>query len=220
MRSQVRRMGTLSGMELLVDFFRELSTDPLDLRQVLDARAHDALQPAEPREQLLAAFRAYSRNAFQRRRGAPLGAPRPVPRDGEAVCFIANPLDQMQSGVVGGKRHQALAYPQLLEPGLPLRALGDAHQQKIGETDFCERFSRRAHLSLAAVDENHVGCDALPARDPGVAARKRLRQGAVVVSRREAFDIVAAGLASGPVTSDLAHRARPPGPAPRAARAP
>src|SRR2546425_11944164 len=94
MRSQVRKIGMLSGMELLVDFFRELATDPLDLRQVLYARAHDALQAAEAREQPLAAFGADPRNALQRRSGAPLGASRPVPGDGEAVRFIANPLDQ------------------------------------------------------------------------------------------------------------------------------
>src|SRR5882762_6704219 len=171
MRSQVRRIGTLSGMEFLVDFFRELATDPLDLGQVLDARAYNALQPAEPREKLLAAFGADPCNALQRRSGAPLGASRPVPGDGEAVCFIANALDQVQSRVVGGKRHRALADPQLLEPGLPLRALGNAHQQKVGETDLRERFPRRADLSFAAVYENQVGCDALPARDPGVTPR-------------------------------------------------
>src|SRR6266705_3200439 len=138
MRSQVRRIGTLSGMELLVDFFRELAADPLDLRQVLYARAHDALQAAETREQLLAAFGADPRNALQRRSGAPLGASRPVPGDGEAVRFIANPLDQMQPGVVGGKRHHALADPQLLEPGLSLRALGDAYERNVGESDLRE----------------------------------------------------------------------------------
>src|SRR6266581_8068348 len=183
MRSHVRRIGTLSGMELLVNFFRELAADSFDLRQVLDARAHDALQPAEAHEQLFAAFGADPRNALQRRSGASLGASRPVPGDGEAMCFIANPLDQVQSGVIGRKPYPMIADPQLFEPGLPLRALGDAHQDHVGETDLCERFPRRAHLSLAAVYENQVGCDALPARYLAVAARKRLRQGAVVVAR-------------------------------------
>src|SRR2546426_6855138 len=117
MRSQVRRFGTLSGMELLVDFFRELATDRLDLRQVLDARAHDALQAAEAREQLRAAFGADPGDALQRRSGASPGASRPVPGNGEAVCFIANPLDQVQSGMIGRKRHRTLADPQLFEPG-------------------------------------------------------------------------------------------------------
>src|SRR2546425_1399689 len=101
MRSHVRRIGTLSGMEFLVDFFGELAADALDLRQILDARAHDALQPAEAREQLFAAFGADPRNAFQRRSGASLGASRPMSGDGEAVRFVSNPLDQMQPGVVG-----------------------------------------------------------------------------------------------------------------------
>src|SRR5438445_1184934 len=196
MRSHVRRFGTLSGMELLVDFFRELATDPLDLRQVLDARAHDALQAAEAREQMLAALGADPGDALQRRSGSSLGASRPVPGNGEAVCFIANPLDQVQSGVVGGKRHRTLADPQLFEPRLSLRSLGYAYQQEVGETDLCERFARRADLSLAAVDENQVGRDPLPACDPAVAARKRLRQGAIVVARHQAFDVVAAVLAS------------------------
>src|SRR5438552_8897606 len=208
MRSQARRIGTLSGMELLVDFFRELSTDPLDLRQVLYARAHAALQAAEPREQLLAAFGADPRNALQRRSGAPLGASRPVPGDGEAVRFIANPLDQMQSGVVGGKRHHALADPQLLEPGLSLRALGDAYERNVGESDLGERFSRRAHLSLAAVDENQVGRDALPAGYPSVAARKRLRESAVVVARLHAFDVVATVFAPAHVHAIVHHAGR------------
>src|SRR2546430_15490236 len=101
MRSQVKRIGTLIAMKLLIDFFRELAADPFDLRQVLDARAHDALQPAEPREQLFAAFGADPRDSLQRRSGAPLGASRPVPGDGETVCLVANPLDQVQSRMVG-----------------------------------------------------------------------------------------------------------------------
>jgi len=92
-------------------------------------------------------------------------------------------LDQVQSGVIGRKRHRTLADPQLFEPRLPLRTLGYAHQQEVGQTDLCERFPRRVDLSFAAVDENQVGRDPLPACDPAVAARKRLSQGAVVVAR-------------------------------------
>src|SRR5437879_8974009 len=208
MRSQVRRIGTLSGMELPVDLFSELSTDPLDLRQVLDARAYDALQPAETREQLFAAFGADPGYAFQRRGGAPLGASRPVPGNGETVSLVANPLDQMQPGVVRGKRHPAPAYPRLLEAGLSLRAFGDAHERNVGETDFRERFSRRAHLSLAAVDEDQVGGDALPARYPAVAPRKRLREGAVVVARLHAFDVVATVFAPAHVHAIVHHAGR------------
>src|SRR5258705_11265116 len=111
MRSQVRRIGTLSGMELPIDFFRELAADALDLRQILDARAYDSLQPAEAREQLFAALRSDSRDALERRRCAPLGASRPVPGNGEAVRFVSNPLDELQSGVIGRKRDLLLADP-------------------------------------------------------------------------------------------------------------
>src|SRR5882672_2588023 len=205
MRSQVRRIGTLSGMESPVDLFREFATDALDLRQVLDAGAHHALQPAEAREQLLAAFGADPGDAFQRRSSAPLGASRPVPGDGETVRLVANPLDQVQSGVVRGKRHHALAYPQLLESWLSLRALGDAHERDVGETDLRERFLRCIHLSLAAVDENQVGRDALPARYPAVAPRKRLRQSAVVVARLDAFDVIATVFAPAHVHAIVHH---------------
>src|SRR5216683_2450673 len=92
MRSHVRRIGTLSGMQLPVDFFGELAADALDLRQILDARAHDSLQSAEAREQLFAAFGADPRDALQRRSRASLGASRPVSGNGEAVRFISGPL--------------------------------------------------------------------------------------------------------------------------------
>src|SRR6266850_5492887 len=170
MRSHVIRIGTLSGMELPVNFFGELAAATLDLRQVFDARAQDSLQPAEAREQLFAALRSDSRDALERRRSASLGTSRPVSGDGEAVRFVSNPLDQMQSGVVGGKRHHALADPQLFESGLPLRALGNAYERNVGKTDLRERFLRRIHLSLAAVDENQVRRDAFAACDPAVAA--------------------------------------------------
>ena len=122
--------------------------------------------------------------------------------------LVANPLDQMQSGVVRGERHRTLADPQLLEPGLSLRAFGDAHERDIGETDLRERFFRRAHLSLAAVDENQVGGDALAARYPAVAPRKRLRQSAVVVSRPCAFDVVATVFAPAHVHAIVHHAGR------------
>src|SRR5258708_39423637 len=151
MRSHVRRIGTLSGMELPVDFFGELAADALHLRQILDARADDSLQPAEAREQLFAALRSDSRDALERRRGASLGASRPVSGDGKAVRFVSDPLDQMQPGAVGGKRHPTLADPQLFESGLPFRALGNAHERKVGQTDLPERSLPRIPLSLAAV---------------------------------------------------------------------
>src|SRR5258708_4666392 len=171
MRSHVIRIGTLSGMELSVDFFGELAADALDLRQVLDARAHDALQPTEAHEQLFAAFGADPRDALQRRSRASLGASRPVSGNGEAVRFISNPLDQVQSGVMGRKRAPMPAAPQLLEPGFPPRALANPQERKVGEPALCERSPPRPPLPLPAVDKNKVRGAPLPAGDPAVAAR-------------------------------------------------
>src|SRR5262245_19637327 len=100
MRSQVSRIGTLSGMELPVDLFGELAADAFHLGQVLDARSHHALEPAEPGEQLPAPLRADAGDAFERRRGAALGAPRAVSGDGEAMRLFVDLLDQVQPGVV------------------------------------------------------------------------------------------------------------------------
>src|SRR5262245_62379490 len=100
MRIQVRRLGRLSGMELLVDLLRELTADALDLGQVLDARPHHALQAPEPRQQLFAALRAHSGDALERRGRAPLRAARPVARDRKAVRLVPDALDQMQPRVI------------------------------------------------------------------------------------------------------------------------
>src|SRR5262249_36081510 len=146
MRSQVSRIGTLSGMELPEDLLGELAADALDLGEVLDARAHDALQAAEAGEKLLAPLRADSRDALERRRGAALRAPRAVPGDGEAVRLVADVLDQVQAWVVGSEPHGAVADPQLLQAGLALRALRDADQRDVREPDLGERAARRADL--------------------------------------------------------------------------
>src|SRR6266700_1491781 len=208
MRSQVRRIGTLSGMELLVDFFRELATDPLDLGQVLDARADHALQPAEPRQQLPAALDADPGNALQGGGRAAPGAARAVAGDGEAVRLVADPLYQVQASVVGRKPHRALADPQLLQARLSLSPLGDADQRDVGEAGLRERLFCRFHLPLAAVDEDQVGDGALPARDPAVAARERLRERPVIVARRNALYVVAAVFAAAHVHAVVYHTRR------------
>src|SRR3989449_6329625 len=208
MRSQVRRIGTLSGMELLVDFFRELAADALDLGQVLDARADHALQPAEPRQQLPAALDADPGDALQGGSRAAPGAARAVAGDGEAVRLVADPLYQVQARVVGRKPHRALADPQLLQARLSLRPLGDADQRDVGEAGLRQRLFRRAHLPFAAVDEDQVGGDALPARDPAVAARERLSQRAVIVAGGDALDVVAAAVSPAHCPSGLKHTTR------------
>src|SRR5882672_4801043 len=167
-RSHVSRLGTLSGMELPIDLLRELAADALDLRQVFHARAHDAFQAAEPRQELFTALGAHSCNTLERRRGPALGAPSAVSGDCKAVCFVPDSLDQVQPGVVGRKPHGALADPQLLEPGLALGTLRDTDEGDIREPDLGQGFVRRADLPLAAVDENRIRRDPLAARDSAV----------------------------------------------------
>src|SRR5262249_17540587 len=111
----------------------------------------------------------------------------------------ADVLDQVQPGVIGSQLERTLADPQLLEPGLALRSLRDAEERDVREADLGERCLRRADLPLAPVDEDRVGRHALPARDPSIAARERLVERAVVVARREALDVVAAGFTPAPI---------------------
>src|SRR5262249_687770 len=206
-RIHVSRIGTLSGMELPVDLLRELAADAFDLGQVLDARAHHALESSEARQQLLAPLRAHAGDALERGRGAGLGAPRAVPGDREAVRLVADVLDQVETGMIGRQPERTLADPQLLQPGLALRTLGDADEGDVGKPDLGERRPRRPDLPLAPVDEDRVGRDALPARDASVAARERLVERAVVVARREALDVVAAVFAPAHV-HPIVHHAR------------
>src|SRR5882672_10794083 len=101
MRSQVRRFGTLSGMELPVDLLGELAADALDLRQVLHARAH-------------------ARDPLERGRGAALRAAGAMPGDGEAVRLVADLLDEVQPRMVRRQPHRLSSDPQLLQARLAL----------------------------------------------------------------------------------------------------
>src|SRR5215831_4012061 len=134
-RSQVSSVGTLSRMELPVDFLSELAADAFDLGQVLDASAHHALETSESGQQLLAPLRPDAGDAFERGGRAALGAPCTMPGDREAVRLVADMLDQVQAGMVGRQPEGALADPQLLQPGLALGALGDADECDVGQPD-------------------------------------------------------------------------------------
>src|SRR5437879_2683250 len=108
MRSQVRRIGTLSGMQFLVDFFGELAADALDLGEILDACAHDAPQAPEPGQQLPAALGPDAADALERGSRAPLRASRAVAGDREAVRLVAYLLDQVQPRMIGRERRGVL----------------------------------------------------------------------------------------------------------------
>src|SRR5262249_47202789 len=157
--------------------------------------------------QLLAPLRPDAGDPFERGRGAALGAPRPVPGDREAMRLVTDVLDQVQTGMIGRQPQRALADPELLEPGLALRTLGDPDEGDVREPDLRDRGPCRTDLALASVDEDCVGRDALPARDPPVAARERLVQRAVVIARRQALDVVAAVFAPAHV-HPIVHHAR------------
>src|SRR5687767_3881882 len=101
MRSQVRTLGRLSGMQLLVNSLREFAADPFHLTQFFHACRGDTTQAAETREQAVPAFGADSRDVFQGGMSARLGAANAMSRNREAVRFIPDLLQQMQSGMFG-----------------------------------------------------------------------------------------------------------------------
>ena len=152
-------------MQLAVNFFRQLAADAAHLGQVADARADHAFQAAEAGEQFLAPFGADAADALERRRQAGLAAARAVAGDGEAVRFVADGLDQMQPRIVARKLNTALriSADQLFQPRLALRALGHAEEEDVVHSQFRQEFPCHAHLALAAVDQDQVGHDALPA---------------------------------------------------------
>src|SRR5258706_12597807 len=118
-RSQVRMLGTLSGMQLPVDLFGERAADPVDLREVRDARAEHAAQAPEAREELPAALASDPGDALERRGDAALRAPRAGPGDREAVRFVAYFLYQVQSQVIRRQGERPARDPQLFESRLP-----------------------------------------------------------------------------------------------------
>src|SRR5271165_4401202 len=109
--NHVRRMGRLKGMqeskpnplrsmEPAVNLFGERAADPFDLAELVHARRFDAFEAAEAREQALTPLGADSADFLQCRRVPCLGAPCPVPRDGETMRFVAYLLNEVQCRMI------------------------------------------------------------------------------------------------------------------------
>src|ERR1051325_11548211 len=111
-----------------VDALRERPADAFDLGDVVDRRRLYAAQAAEVLDQRLPALRADAGDLVQHRSGALLAAAGAVADDGEAVCLVADRLDEMQPRV-RRRKLQAARFrfdDQLFQPGLSLRAFGHA----------------------------------------------------------------------------------------------
>ena len=159
-------------MQGVVNTLRKLFADTRDTGQIFHARARHFAQTSEPFEQFLPAHPTHAGYVFQDRRGARPCAALPMAGNGEAMGFVANLLDKVQSGRVRGQYNGRLVarQEQLLLTGFAIRPLVDPDHGHALHLQLLQNGLRRGDLSLAAVDEQHVGEPPLPLLEPGVAA--------------------------------------------------
>ena len=96
-------------MELPVDALGQRPADSGNSRQVVDAGVLHAPESAEMREQRTPPGRADAGDHLQGRRRARLAAPRAMALDREPMRFVANLLQQVQSGMIGRQVERAIA---------------------------------------------------------------------------------------------------------------
>src|SRR5690242_7759192 len=84
------------SVEGRVDAFGQLSTDPTDLHEFLDARLRQAAEATEVFEQRRAPARADAGDLLQRTRFARPLAPAAVTRDREPVRLVAHRLHEVR----------------------------------------------------------------------------------------------------------------------------
>src|SRR6185437_1206928 len=131
-----------SSMQLRMNAFGQRVRDAGHARKIFDACRLHRFQSAEMREERLPALRADAADLLQRRRIARLGAPRAMALDREAMCLVANLLQQVQAGMIGWQVQYRFASGEddVLEPGLALGALRDADQRRLMQSLLGEHF--------------------------------------------------------------------------------
>lgn len=125
-----------------------------------------------------------------------------MPGDGEAVTFISNVLNEMQSWMVGWQdQFSPIDFDQLFEPRFSARSFRHAYEPNPFNAEPIEHLNRLPQLALATIDKEHVWQGRFTLFKPGITPAERLLHCAVVIARRHLFDVKAAivGL-SGPFT--------------------
>src|SRR5579883_3663848 len=82
---------SLSGVQMLIDHLGEVSSQATHAGEIVDARAQDALQPAELPQQRPPFDGPQTGDGLEYRLIVSLGPLAPVPRDREAVRLVAHP---------------------------------------------------------------------------------------------------------------------------------
>src|SRR3984893_12976546 len=136
---------------------RCFGTDAFDLHQVDDRGALDGFQRAEVMQQRAFARRSDAGDLLQAGLAHIAGATRPVRTDGEAMGFIAQPLDEIEHRVARRQLEGVAAREEeSFAAGVAVRPLGDGDQRHLG-AEAGQHFAGGIELAEAAVDQHQVG---------------------------------------------------------------
>src|SRR5688572_32599451 len=115
-----------AAVEVIIDLLRHGFIDALDGAQVRKTRARNRACRAEMQQQRLLALGADAGDLVQLRladQRRALGAVRP---DDKAVGLVAQPLQEIEDGVLGVEQERlAAGQEEALAPGIAVRTLGD-----------------------------------------------------------------------------------------------
>src|ERR1700691_2695840 len=101
MRSHVSAFGRFKcdpsapGVEVFINYFRQVPAQAANLHEIIDAGTQYSLQAAELLQQLAPLDGPQARDGFQNRLVMTLGPFAAMSRNGESMCFVAHPLNQV-----------------------------------------------------------------------------------------------------------------------------
>src|SRR5215210_3123059 len=145
-RDSVTRFGILSGItrcashacvKVAVDALGERTADSGDLGDVVDRGGLHPAQAAEVLDQRLAPLGPDAGDLVQHRGGARFPATSAMSDDREAMCFVANLLDEVKTGMRRRELKASLfrLENQLFHAGLAFRPLCDADDARLVQAE-------------------------------------------------------------------------------------
>src|SRR5450631_3118500 len=174
----------LPGVKMFIDYLGEFPPEAPNLNEIVDAGTQYSLQTTELLQQLTSFDRPQARNGFQYRLVVTLGPCAPVSRDRETMRLVTHALNQMQgTGVRWQYSGRILAQQeQLLLSGPAIGTFCDANQRDSRDAEFLDHLGCLGQLTLATIDQQHVGLGCFPVADPLVAPRQRLVHRGIVIA--------------------------------------
>ncbi len=121
--------------------------------QLFHAQCPKARHAAKSPQQLLCGAFAYTRNFRERCTNAARGSSLAMKCHGEAMCLVANLLDQVQHGRMPLEHDRIVLATQHVKNFF---FLGDARHRLVDDFELVERLRRRVQLADSAVDQNQA----------------------------------------------------------------